>query len=145
MVKSAIFSKSKMAADETGNTLKNAVTSEWFIRFTPNLVSSIYSSPERGQRGLKPEILNPRWPPAANLKFTKTLITFESSVRFSPNLTWSFIWTSPRQSYVKTCHISKSDDENANFGCRRIFRFMPFSTVPVASITSEPPTSSISL
>jgi hypothetical protein len=59
-----------MAVDETGNTLKNAVTSEWFIRFTPNLVSSIYSSPERGMQGQKPEIHNPRWPPAAMLNFT---------------------------------------------------------------------------
>ena len=75
------FSKSKMAADETGNRFENVITSERFIRFAPNLVSGIYSSLERGLKSQKPEICNPRWPPAAILKFTKTLITFEPFIR----------------------------------------------------------------
>jgi hypothetical protein len=44
------FPKSKMAADETGNRLKNVITSQRFIWFAPNLVSGIYSSRERGLR-----------------------------------------------------------------------------------------------
>ena len=96
-VKNVIFSKSKMAADETGNRLKNVITSERFIRFAPNLVSGIYSSYERGLQSQKPEIHNPRWPPAAILNFTKTLITFEPFVRIWPNLAWRFVFTSPIQ------------------------------------------------
>jgi hypothetical protein len=97
-----------MAADETGNTLKNAITSERFIRFAPNLVFSNYSSPRRDLQSQKTEIHNPRWPPAAILDFTKTLITFEPFVGFSPNLAWSFVLTPPRHRKGQKCHFTKS-------------------------------------
>jgi hypothetical protein len=34
------------------------------------------------------EISKTKWPPSAILDFTKTLITFEPFVRFSPNFVW---------------------------------------------------------
>jgi len=111
------FSKSKMAADETGNTFKNGITSERFSRFAPNLVCSIYASRERCQPSRKPEIRNTRWPPAAILDFTRTLITFEPLVRLSPNLVCSFVLAPPRHRRGQKCHFSKSKmaaDETGN-------------------------------
>jgi hypothetical protein len=118
-----------MAANETGNRFKNGITSKRFSRFTPNLVYSIYASRERRQPSRKPEIHNPRWPPAAILNFTRTLITFEPLVRLSPNLVWSFALTSSGHLKGQKCHFSKPNNEIANFVCRRIARFMPFSTM----------------
>ena len=118
-----------MAADETGNTFKNVITSKRFSRFAPNLVYSIYASRERGQPSRKPEIRNPRWPPAVILNFTRTLITFEPLVRLSPNLVWSFALTPPKHLKGQKCHFSKPNNEIANFVCRCIDRFMPFSTM----------------
>jgi hypothetical protein len=118
-----------MAADETGNKFKNGITSKRFSRFAPNLVYSIYASRERRQPSRKPEIRNPRWPPAVILNFTRTLITFEPLVRLSPNLVWSFALTPPRHLKCQKCHFSKPNNEIANFVCRRIARFMPFSTM----------------
>ena len=63
------------------------------------------------------EIWKTKWPPAAILDFTKTLITFEPFVRFSPNLAWSFILTPPRQRRGQKCHSAKSKmaaDETGN-------------------------------
>ena len=90
-----------MAANETGNRLRNGITSERFIRFAPNLVSNIYSSSKRDLWSQKPEILDPRWQPAAILNFAKTFITFEPFIRFLPNLAWIFVQTLPRHGRVK--------------------------------------------
>jgi hypothetical protein len=130
-----------MAADETGNTLENAINSERFIRFAPNLVPGIYSSPERDLPSRKPEIRNPGWPPAAILNFTKTLITFEPFVRFSPNSTWSFILMLPRLRNGKNVIFQNAKWPQLKFWAADISRFMPFSTlqfIPIEKITYVP-------
>jgi hypothetical protein len=74
-----------------------------------------------------------KWPPAAILDFTKTLITFEPFVRFSPNLAWSFVLTPPRQRMGQKYIFSKSNmaaDETGNWlkniiTSERFIRFAP--------------------
>ena len=55
---------------------------------------------------------------AAILKFTKSLITPEPLVRFSPNLAWRFVLTPSRQRKYQNRHFSKSKmaaDEKTKF------------------------------
>jgi len=66
------FSKSKMAADEKLKFTKNLITWKRFVLYAPNLVCIIYYAPGTSLWSPNLEIHNPRWPPAAILKFTKT-------------------------------------------------------------------------
>ena len=61
------------------------------------ILHSIHSAPGTGLWPQNLEIHNPRWPPAAIFKFTKTWITPEPFVRFLPNLAWSFVLTPPQK------------------------------------------------
>ena len=92
------------------------------------------------------EIWKTRWPPAAILKFTKTLISPEPLVRFSPNLVWSFVSTPPRQRNCQNRHFEKSKmaaDEKPKFTENGISskRFVLFAPNLVRIIYSTPGTS----
>ena len=99
---------------------KNLITSKLFVLYATNLVRIIHFAPGTSLWSQNVEIHNPRWPPAAILKFAKNL---NNARTVCPILTkfgtaQSFDLTPPRHRTGQTRHFSKSKmaaDEKLKF------------------------------
>ena len=103
---------------QKGKFTKNWMTSKRFVIYALNLACIIHFAPGTSLWSQNVEIHNPRWPPAAILKFSKAWITPEPFDRFSSNMARSFVLTTPRHRNYQNRHFAKSKmvaDEKLKF------------------------------